>query len=192
MAKRIFDVLFALLCLVFFSSIILVFFIAATLSTGQNGMFTQVRVGQYGKIFTIYKIRSIKNIQPDIKVITPLGRFMRKYKVDELPQLFNIIVGDMSFVGPRPDLSGYYDKLEGPERELLKLKPGLTGPASLKYANEEEILANVPDPLWYNDTVIFPDKVRINMEYLKKRSLLYDFKIILCTIVGSKQNLNYF
>ena len=126
------------------------------------------------------------------KVVTKPGRFIRKYKIDELPQLYNILNGTMSIVGPRPDLPGYYDLLTGADRELLKLKPGLTGPASLKYANEEELLATVKDPVWYNDNVIFPDKVRINLNYQQHRSLLLDLKLIMYTIIGKKPNEEYF
>lgn len=185
MAKRIFDIFFALTGLIFFGVFILGFYMAASISSGQNGMFTQIRIGQYGKKFIIYKLRSMMDVA-DSKKVTRVGRFMRKYKIDELPQLYNILKGDMSFVGPRPDLPGYYDKLQGTERELLQLKPGLTGPASLKYANEEDILAGVSDPLLYNDTIIFPDKVRINLEYIKNRSLWYDLKIIIYTITGRR------
>ncbi len=190
MAKRIFDIFFAITGLLFLWEVIVVFFVAATLSTGQNGMFVQVRVGQYGHKFRIYKIRSIKNVSGN-KRVTRLGRFMRKYKIDELPQLYNILIGDMSFVGPRPDLPGYYDTLQGADRELLKLKPGLTGPASLKYANEEELLAQVDDPITYNDRVLFPDKVKINLRYQKHQTLWLDVKLIIYTLIGKKPSEQY-
>ena len=170
--------------------VIAVFFIAATIDTGQNGMFTQTRIGQYGKKFTIYKLRSIKEVMGN-KHITALGRFLRKYKIDELPQLYNILTGTMSFVGPRPDLPGYYDRLQGRDRELLKLKPGITGPASLKYANEEQLLAHVSDPVKYNDEVLFPDKVRINLGYQAHRTLWLDIKLILYTLLGKKPKEKY-
>ena len=115
--------------------------------------------------------------------ITPLGAKLRKYKLDELPELWNVLIGDMSFVGPRPDVPGYADKLEGEARAILKLKPGITGPASLKYRNEEEILAQQPDPIKYNDEVIYPDKVRINLEYLRHWSFWLDIKVIVHTII---------
>ncbi len=125
--------------------------------------------------------------------ITTIGKYLRKSKLDELPELFNILKGDMSFVGPRPDVSGYYDRLKGRDRDILKLKPGLTGPASLKYINEEEILAQVEDPKWYNDNIIFPDKVRINKLYLENWSLLLDLRIIFHTLIRKKYNeKNYF
>lgn len=190
MAKKIFDFFFAVLGLLAFGFIIIIFFIAACISTGKNGMFAQVRIGQYGKPFTIYKLRSMCVINNQNRV-TRLGRFLRKYKIDELPQLYNILIGEMSFVGPRPDLPGYYDTLTGTDREVLKLKPGITGPASLKYANEEELLARVNNPLEFNDTVLFPDKVRINLNYQKHQTLWLDIKLILYTLFGKKPSQNY-
>ena len=114
--------------------------------------------------------------------ITAVGRFFRKWKIDELPSLFNVIKGDMSFVGPRPDVAGYADMLEGENRKILDLRPGITGPASLTYAKEEELLANVDDLVEYNDTVIYPEKVRINLEYFYTHNFWGDFKIIFRTI----------
>ncbi len=114
--------------------------------------------------------------------ITKLGKYLRKYKIDELPELFNILLGQMSFVGPRPDVPGYADKLKGDDRLILKLKPGITGPASLKYYNEEELLAKAKDPVKYNNEIIFPDKVKINLEYYHNHNLWYDIKIIFKTI----------
>lgn len=116
--------------------------------------------------------------------ITPLGAKLRKYKLDELPELWNVLIGDMSFVGPRPDVPGYADRLQGEDRQVLLLKPGITGPASLKYRNEEELLAMQPDPQRYNDEVIFPDKVRINLGYLRTWSFWRDIRIIVCTVLG--------
>ena len=151
--------------------------------------FNQKRVGQEGKLFTLHKFRTMTMGHQGSSVtvagqsrITPLGKFLRKYKLDELPQLFNILKGEMVFVGPRPDVEGYADKLVGEERKILKLRPGITGPASLKYANEEEILAQQKDPQKYNDEVIYPDKVRINLNYYYNRNLWMDFKIILQTV----------
>lgn len=158
---------------------------------GGPVIFKQKRVGQNGKLFTMYKFRSMTVGHGGSSVsvagesrITPLGAKLRKYKLDELPELWNVLIGDMSFVGPRPDVPGYADKLEGEARAILKLKPGITGPASLKYRNEEEILAQQPDPIKYNDEVIFPDKVRINLEYLKHWSFCDDIKIIIYTVLG--------
>ena len=134
-------------------------------------IFKQKRIGQHGKLFTMYKFRSmtVNHSGSSISVkgesrITPLGAKLRKYKLDELPELWNVLIGDMSFVGPRPDVPGYADKLEGEDRRILLLKPGITGPASLKYRNEEELLAQQEDPQKYNDEVLFPNKVRINIE----------------------------
>ena len=120
--------------------------------------------------------------------ITPLGHVLRKYKLDELPELWNVLIGDMSFVGPRPDVPGYADALEGEARDVLRLRPGITGPASLKYANEEEILALVDDPQRYNDEVIFPDKVRINLEYYHNHTFMGDLRLIFATIFRSYES----
>ena len=114
--------------------------------------------------------------------ITKWGSFFRKTKLDELPSLWNVLQGDMSLVGPRPDVPGYADKLEGSDRRILELRPGITGPATLKYANEEQLLASIDDPIKYNDEVIFPDKVKINLEYLDNWSLWGDSKIIFRTV----------
>lgn len=158
---------------------------------GGPVIFTQKRVGKGGKLFTMYKFRSMTVGHGGSSVsvagetrITPLGAKLRKYKLDELPELWNVLIGDMSFVGPRPDVPGYADKLTGSDRAVLKLKPGITGPASLKYRNEEEILARQSDPIKYNDEVIYPDKVRININYMKHWSFLLDLKIIIYTIFG--------
>lgn len=158
---------------------------------GGPVIFTQQRVGKDGKLFTMYKFRSMTVGHGGSSVsvagetrITPLGAKLRKYKLDELPELWNVLIGDMSFVGPRPDVPGYADKLTGSNRAVLKLKPGITGPASLKYRNEEEILAKQSDPIKYNDEVIYPDKVRININYMKHWSFLLDLKIIIYTIFG--------
>lgn len=158
--------------------------------------FTQKRVGRDGKLFTMYKFRSMTVDHDGSSVsvagesrITPLGAKLRKYKLDELPELWNVLVGDMSFVGPRPDVPGYADALIGEDREVLKLRPGITGPASLKYRNEEELLATVGDPKKYNDEVIFPDKVRINRFYLHHYSFWMDIKMIFATVLG--EHLEY-
>ena len=154
-------------------------------------IFKQERVGRHGKLFTMYKFRSmtVGHSGSSISVkgesrITLLGTKLRKYKLDELPELWNVLVGDMSFVGPRPDVPGYADKLEGGDRRMLLLKPGITGLASLKYRNEEELLAEQEDPQKYNDEVLFPDKVRINIEYLEHWSFWNDIKIIVYTVLG--------
>lgn len=153
--------------------------------------FLQKRVGENGKLFTIIKIKTMYPNKKGSTVttandsrITKSGKFFRKYKIDELPQLINVLKGDMSFVGPRPDVPGYADKLEGEDRIILSIKPGITGPASLKYKNEEEILANVENPNEYNDKVIWPDKVKINKEYIKNWSLKKDIEYIIKTLKG--------
>lgn len=158
---------------------------------GGPVIFKQRRVGQYGQLFTMYKFRTMKvnhsgstvSVQGESR-ITPLGAKLRKYKLDELPELWNVLIGDMSLVGPRPDVPGYADKLEGEDRRILLLKPGITGVASLKYRNEEELLAKQNDPQKYNDEVLFPDKVKINIEYLDNWSFGFDIKIITYTILG--------
>lgn len=151
--------------------------------------FIQERVGKNGKLFKMIKFRTmaVGNLGSSISVagekrITPLGAKLRKYKIDELPELFNVFIGNMSLVGPRPDVPGYADILKGENRNILKLRPGITGPASLKYSNEEEILALVEDPIKYNDEIIFPDKVKINLEYYYNHTIYGDLKIIINTI----------
>lgn len=158
---------------------------------GGPVIFKQKRVGHHGKLFTMYKFRSMTANHSGSSVsvkgerrITFWGAKLRKYKLDELPELWNVLIGDMSFVGPRPDVPGYADKLQGADRRMLLLKPGITGPASLKYRNEEELLAKQEDPQKYNDEVLFPDKVKINIEYLDNWSFWYDIKIIIYTVLG--------
>lgn len=160
---------------------------------GGPAFFTQKRVGRDGRLFTMYKFRSMTVGHGGSSVsvagesrITPLGAKLRKYKLDELPELWNVLIGDMSFVGPRPDVPGYADALTGEDREVLKLRPGITGPASLKYRDEEEILAGVEDPQKYNDEVIFPDKVRINRYYLHHYSFWMDIRMIFATVLGQR------
>ena len=165
--------------LIILSGLILIFFICASLDTKSFGIFCQKRIGQYGKFFTIFKL---KTINPKTLKISKTGNFFRSSKLDELPQLFNIIKGEMSFVGPRPDVEGYYDKLEGENRKILELKPGLTSLASIKYDQEEELLAKQKNPVQYNDEVIFPDKIKMNLEYYYNHSFFVDLKIILKTI----------
>lgn len=160
---------------------------------GGPVIFKQKRVGRHGRLFTMYKFRSMTVGHGGSSVsvagesrITPLGARLRKYKLDELPELWNVLTGDMSFVGPRPDVPGYADRLTGPDREVLRLRPGITGPASLKYRDEEELLARQADPQTYNDTVIFPDKVKINLYYLRHYSFVKDIQMIICTVLGRR------
>jgi len=149
------------------------------IDTQSNGFFTQERIGQYGKSFLIYKLRTL---HVKTNKTSLWGRMLRKTKLDELPQLLNILKGQMTFVGPRPDVPGYADKLDGADRIILNLKPGITGLASLKYRNEEQILSQQPNPQLYNDEVIWPDKVRINKWYAENRTLVMDVQIIFLTL----------
>lgn len=170
----------------------LVLFIALVLifTQGFPIFYVQERVGYKGKIFKMVKFRTMRKnadstntitIKGDRRV-TPIGAWLRRYKLDELPELWHVMVGQMSMVGPRPDVKKYAERLKGEERKILNLRPGITGPATLKYLNEEELLAQQPDPISYNDNVIFPDKVRINMEYYKRYNLWLDLKYIFATI----------
>lgn len=192
MAKWLFDRIVSFVGLLFLWPVLLVLWILIRVKMPSGpAIFTQKRVGKDGKLFTMYKFRSMTVGHGGSSVsvagesrITPLGAKLRKYKLDELPELWNVLIGDMSFVGPRPDVPGYADMLEGEDRLILKLRPGITGPASLKYRNEEEILAQVDDPQRYNDEVIYPDKVRINLDYYYHHSLQGDIKLIMETIYG--------
>lgn len=181
--KRFFDVVFSILTLVLLFWIILITWIIAALDTRTNGIFTQERIGQYGKSFRIYKFRTVQKIHDSGELqISRMGRMLRNFKLDELPQLFNVLKGEMSIVGPRPDISGYYDLLQGEHRKILELKPGLTSLASLKYYNEDQLLEKQSSPLVYNDQVLFPDKVKMNLKYYYHQSLCGDLKIIIKTI----------
>lgn len=181
MLKRIFDLFFASGLLFLISPVLVLLIIIASIDTASFGIFTQIRVGQHGNLFKIYKIKTIR-WENNLSHISFIGKSLRKYKLDELPQLFNIIKGDMSVVGPRPDIQGYYDLLTGKDRDVLILKPGLTSEASIKYRNEEDFLNTLQNPIHYNDTVIFPDKVKMNLEYSKNQSFLMDLNIIIKTI----------
>ncbi|MGX7668088.1 sugar transferase [Flavobacterium pedocola] len=182
MAKRLFDIFFSLTALLLLGWLILLGWVVATIDTRANGFFLQQRVGQYGKLFTIIKLRTMC-FENGTGSISKAGAFLRNSKIDELPQFLNVLIGDMSVVGPRPDIQGYYDVLQGEDRKVLELKPGLTSEASLKYFNEENILNSKHDPLQYNDTVIFPDKVKMNLEYYYNRSFFTDLKIVLKTVL---------
>ncbi|SKB90142.1 sugar transferase [Chryseobacterium balustinum] len=152
--------------------------ILASLDTGFPGIFKQDRVGRFGDVFVIYKFRTYHSKR---HTKSNFGQWMRKTKLDELPQLFNILKGDMSLVGPRPDISGYYDQLKNENRLILSLKPGLTSEAGIKYRNEDEILNQQKDPLQYNDEVLFPEKVKMNLEYYHQLSFKNDMYILLKT-----------
>ncbi len=193
-AKWLFDRLMALIGLLLLWPLLLIVAILIKIKMpGGPVIFSQKRVGRNGKLFTMRKFRSmtVHHSGSSVSVagesrITPLGAKLRHYKLDELPELWNVLIGDMSFVGPRPDVPGYADRLTGRDREILKLRPGITGPASLKYRNEEEILAAQPNPQQYNDQVIFPDKVRINLYYLTHYSFIRDIQMIICTVLGRR------
>jgi lipopolysaccharide/colanic/teichoic acid biosynthesis glycosyltransferase len=189
--------LLAIVALVILFPVFLAIAIAIKRSSHGPVFFRQIRVGKDRRLFSIMKFRTMENTQSfntftasDDPRVTSFGRFLRKWKLDELPELINVLLGEMSFVGPRPDIPGYADVLTGDEQKILSLRPGITGPATLKYFYEEEILASVKDPKEYNDLIIFPDKVKINMKYLEKHSLIVDLKIIIYTILR-KQDYEY-
>ncbi|MBR6945456.1 MAG: sugar transferase [Prevotella sp.] len=194
MMKILLDKTAAFFGLLLLSPVLLVVTILIRLKMpGGPVIFRQQRVGRHGKLFTIYKFRTMTTGHQGSSVsvagearITPLGAVLRRYKIDELPELWNVLKGDMSLVGPRPDVPGYADKLVGEDREILLLRPGITGPASLKYRNEEELLATVDNPQEYNDTVIYPDKIRINRYYLHHYSFWKDIQMIICTVTGQQ------
>ena len=229
--KWIFDRLVAFIGLFFLWPVLLIVAILIKKKMpGGPAFFVQKRVGKDGKLFDCYKFRtmiSVKNnegaegkkgdkewstvsVAGDSR-ITPFGATLRHYKLDELPGLWNVLIGDMSFVGTRPDVPGYADQLQGDDRRVLKLRPGITGPATLKYRLEDEMLSNVrrlmsdgrclPQEeigrmtdqelaVWYNDHVIYPDKVRLNLYYLDHYSFIKDIQMILCTVLGKKMKYN--
>lgn len=193
MIKWTFDRLAAFAGLLLLGWLLLVVAICIRVKMPGPVFFRQRRVGLGGRLFTMVKFRTMTLNHGGSSVsvagesrITPLGARLRRWKLDELPELWNVLVGDMSFVGPRPDVPGYADALTGEQRDILLLRPGITGPASLKFRNEEELLAQVPDPQRYNDEVIFPDKVRLNLLYLHDHTLLLDLKMILATALGRR------
>ena len=180
--KRAFDVVLVLILLPFIGVPIFILVGIATIDTKKYGVFSQLRVGQHGKLFKIYKIRTLKEEEHKLghleKSATALGKYLRRTRLDELPQLFNVLVGDMSFVGPRPDIQGFADELQGEDRIILKVKPGITGEATLKYKNEERVLERQKDPDHYNRTIIWVDKVKINKNYVMNYSFYLDLKLI--------------
>ena len=194
MLKFMFDRIFSLLGLVSLSPVLLAVALLILVKMPDGPvLFRQVRIGKDGKPFSLVKFRTMAKDQAGETVtvagdarVTPLGAKLRRYKLDELPELWNVLVGDMSFVGPRPDVPGYADALTGEDREILQLRPGITGLATLKYRNEEELLAGVDDPVRYNDEVIFPDKVRLNRLYLHHQSLGLDLRILWATVFNRK------
>ncbi len=190
MVKWFFDRTLSLVLLMALMPILLLVAIIILLASGAPVFYIQERIGQNAKPFKLIKFRTMKGEEEspvaaaELNRITRVGRWLRRTKIDELPELLNIFVGDMSFVGPRPDVAGYADKLEGDDRRLLTMKPGLTGVASLKYRNEEDLLAAQPNPQEYNDKVIWPDKVRLNLLYMERQSLWLDVKVLICTALG--------
>lgn len=191
LVKRSFDLAVSTLLLTVTFGLIVVVILLASIDTRSFGIFSQRRVGLHGRTFRVYKIRTMRTgdlagstvtIKGDPRV-TRLGRFLRRYKIDELPQLFNVVRGEMSFVGPRPDVPGYADSLEGEDRIILSVRPGITGPATLRFRDEESELAEQPDPEAYNREVIWKEKVRLNRRYVEEYSLTADLRIILATLV---------
>lgn len=213
--KYIFDRVVALIGLLFLWPVLLIVAVLVKVKMpGGPAFFVQKRVGLNGKLFNCHKFRTmtVKHNGSTVSVagdsrITPLGAKLRHWKLDELPGLWDVLIGNMSFVGPRPDVPGYADKLQGDDRDVLKLRPGITGPATLKYRLEDEMLADVrrlmsegrclPQEqidkmsdqelaVWYNDNVIYPDKVRLNCYYYRHYSFIKDIQMILCTVLGKK------
>lgn len=210
--KRLFDIIAAFCGLLFLWPVILITAILVKVKMpGGPAFFCQKRVGKDGKLFICHKFRSmvVKHNGSSVSVagdsrITPFGAKLRHYKIDELPELWDVLIGNMSFVGPRPDMPGYADKLEGDDRVVLKLRPGITGPATLKYRLEDEMISEyvtqrqaegdmrpVQDiAVEYNDTVIYPDKVRLNKYYYEHYSFIKDIKMIFATVLGYKITFN--
>ena len=190
--KRSFDIVVSGLGLVLVFWIIAAAWLIASVDTSENGFFRQYRVGRFGRLFKTNKIRTMRSnghttttvTTSNDPRITRIGKFWRKTKIDELPQLINVLLGQMSFVGPRPDVPGFADSLRGEDRIVLAIRPGITGPATLKYRNEEELLARLEEPESYNRDVIFPDKVRLNREYITKWSFWGDIRYIVKTFCG--------
>jgi lipopolysaccharide/colanic/teichoic acid biosynthesis glycosyltransferase len=192
LAKFSFDLFFSIAGLIITFPFIVTAWIFASIETKSNGFFTQIRIGKNGKLFKIVKIKTMKRVEgfsstvttSNDKRITFTGAFFRKTKIDELPQLFNVLLGHMSFVGPRPDVPGYADKLSNADMIILSVRPGITGPAQLLYNNEEDLLANQDNPIRYNDEVIWPHKVKINRKYVEHYSFVADIHYIWKTIIG--------
>ena len=191
MIKRLFDIILSFFGIIILIPVFIIVSILIKIDSPGPVFFLQERVGLNGKLFKIIKFRSMKinhnnssltvTIGND-KRITRIGKKIRKYKIDEIPELINVFVGEMSFVGPRPDVPGYADLLEGENRNILKLRPGITSRASIKYANEEMILLNEDDPIAYNNNIIFPDKVKMNLNYYNNNNIWIDIKIIFATL----------
>jgi len=188
--KRAFDALLAVIALVVLLLAILLVALVVKLFSRGPALFRQDRIGRGGKLFRVVKFRTMRvrdEVDSPVTVrnderVTGIGRFLRRFKLDEMPQVWNVLVGNMSFVGPRPDVPGYADRLQGAEREILALRPGITGPATLFFRNEEELLARTSDPQKYNDEVIYPLKVQLNLEYARNWSFWRDIGYVLVTV----------
>ena len=190
MIKRLFDVILSFVAIIILIPVFIIVSVLIKIDSSGPVFFLQERVGLNGKIFKIIKFRSMK-INQDVsltitigndKRITKIGKYLRRYKIDEIPELINVFIGNMSFVGPRPDVPGYADLLTGESRNILKLRPGITSRASIKYANEEMILLTQDDPIAYNNNIIFPDKVKLNLNYYYNNNIWIDIKIIFATL----------
>ena len=189
--KRLFDLMIAFVGLVLLSPLLLVVAMLVYVMSPGPVFYIQDRVGRQGRLFRCAKFRTMRtgtDSQGSVTAagdarITPLGRFLRRWKLDELPQLWHVLTGRMALVGPRPDVPGYADRLEGAARRILVLRPGITGPASLLFRDEERLLALARDPRQFNDEVLFPEKVRINLEYLAHASFWRDIGYLIATVV---------
>lgn len=190
--KRATDIVLSLAGLLGFFWLIAICWVIAFLETRSNGFFLQERIGRYGRKFKIIKIKTMfeddnRSQRSTVTTanstsITRSGRFFRRYKLDELPQLINVLIGDMSLVGPRPDVPGFADKLRGEDRIILTLRPGITGPASIAFKDEEQLLAQASDADRYNAQVIWPAKVALNREYAKNFGFWSDMKLLWKTL----------
>jgi lipopolysaccharide/colanic/teichoic acid biosynthesis glycosyltransferase len=192
--KRAFDLTGAAIGLVLLSPVLLVLMLGVKLTSPGPALYRQTRVGRDGSFFSMLKVRTMHYSPEDEGShittagddrITTYGKLLRRYKLDELPQVWNVLKGDMSFVGPRPDVPGYADQLRGDERRVLDIRPGITGPSSLYFRDEEELLAEVDEPVEHNDRVLYPIKTRLNLEYLDSWSFSRDLGYLLVTIVPS-------
>ena len=184
------DIFASFFGLIILSPVIFFAWLIASSEVRGNGFFSQSRIGKNGKPFRLIKIKTMQTIDnftstvttKDDPRITISGKLFRKAKIDELPQLWNVFCGDMSLVGPRPDVKGFADQLKGDERLILTVRPGITGPASIEFKDEEEILASKSNPEKYNKEVIYPKKVQLNLDYIRNWTLLGDLKYILKTL----------
>ena len=193
LVKRIFDLVLALILAVSLSGPVLLLAIIARIDTGKSGIFRQTRVGLYGEPFTVFKLRTMReliDVSSNVTTrgdrrVTRFGGFLRRWKLDEIPQLLNILNGTMSFVGPRPDVPEAYEELSEPQLKILSVRPGITGPASIHFRDEEVLLAKTDNPEKFNREVIFPKKVQLNLSYIEQYSIWLDIKLIFQTVFGA-------